>query len=340
MAAKVKNDKVEANNETSIAAGDAAHRQLVPVAQQSPINIAAVACSWANIRTMDDAFKVAELIGKSGAYPKIKNAGQALAIMLTGAEMGFGVAASLAGIHIIEGPVVGANLKAAAIRSSGRYDYDILTEAGSERLHSAVAFFSLRDGKRHHLGTIVEELSKVPPTLLKKPNWINHPDDMLFATAINKGFRRYTPDLTGGVLSYDEDEMDSDSRSVSIASTGPVKVEMPATLKMGEVIDASYTIKEPGKAPVHVSMEPPARLYASDEQVTQLCQLELKLGVTQDQHEAFLFYFAKLRGVGQNKTYRDLHPDDAACLIRRLEKELTKKTAPKPPVHPLMASDG
>jgi hypothetical protein len=284
--------KTEANNETTA---------LVPVAPDNPAReIATVACSWVNVRTMADAIQVAELIGKSNSYPKIKNAGQALAIMMTGAEMGFGVAASLAGIHIIEGnPVIGAHLKAASIRSSGRYDYEVTTEPGREREYSSVEFYAILSNKtRKLLGTIVEVLDQVAPSLRKKPNWLNHPDDMLFATAINKGFRRYTPDLTGGVSSYDEDEIANEP-------TGNVKV-----------IEAETT-----PAPVRIDPPVPVRQFASEEQVELLSQLEMATGTSQEVRESW-FERAKVKRGEKVDEYKDLHPDDAAALIGMLEKKV------------------
>ena len=41
-----------------------------------------------------------------------------------------------------------------------------------------------------------------------KANWQRHPDDMLFARCVSKGYRRYSPELSGGVVSYDPDELD------------------------------------------------------------------------------------------------------------------------------------
>jgi hypothetical protein len=40
-----------------------------------------------------------------------------------------------------------------------------------------------------------------------KANWRNHPDDMLFARCVSKGYRRYCADLSSGVLAYDPDEL-------------------------------------------------------------------------------------------------------------------------------------
>jgi hypothetical protein len=81
------------------------------------------------VSSIDDLQRVARLLATSN-YFDAKAAGGDTAIaqiatkILAGAEMGYGPFASVQGIHVIQGkPVISANLMAAAVKRSGRYDY-------------------------------------------------------------------------------------------------------------------------------------------------------------------------------------------------------------------------
>src|SRR4051812_5522556 len=63
---------------------------------------------------------------ESGVFPDTRAVAQAVVKIMAGHELGFGPVASMTGIHLIKGRItLSANLIAAAIRRSGRYDYRI-----------------------------------------------------------------------------------------------------------------------------------------------------------------------------------------------------------------------
>src|SRR5262249_48182867 len=67
-----------------------------------------------------------QILADSGFFPDTPAAAQAVVKVLAGRELGFGPVASMSGIFTIKGRVtLSANLIAAAIRRSGRYDYRI-----------------------------------------------------------------------------------------------------------------------------------------------------------------------------------------------------------------------
>lgn len=179
--------------------------------------------------SLDDTLKLAKVLAESGFFDKAKSASQACVKILAGRELGFSAMASMTGVHIIEGkPSVGAHLMAAAIKRSSRYDYDVIDMT---RERCELVFWERRLPKggetRKGLDGWVKQEKPLSMTFKEacdsdqaftsefekdgsrklKANWRRHPDDMLFARVISKGYRRYCPDLTGGVLVYTSEEM-------------------------------------------------------------------------------------------------------------------------------------
>ena len=69
-------------------------------------------------------------LSDSGFFSDAKSVAQCGVKVLAGYEMGFKAFQSMTGIHIIQGkPSVGAGLMAARIRSSGKYDYEVLEQS-------------------------------------------------------------------------------------------------------------------------------------------------------------------------------------------------------------------
>ena len=152
-------------------------------------------------RTLDDTMTLGKVLAQSGYFADSREAAQAVVKVLAGAELGFGPIASMTGVNIIKGKVsLSANLIAAAIKRSGRYNYRVVTltdeacrvdfyEAG-ERIGTSE--FSMADAKAAGLSS--------------NDNWRKFPRNMLFARAISNGAKWYCPDLSGGPL-YTPDEL-------------------------------------------------------------------------------------------------------------------------------------
>lgn len=174
------------------------------------------------VTNLDDVQRVARLLSMSGYFDAKGTAEQAVAQLATkilaGREMGFDPFASANGIHIIQGkPTVSANLMAAAVKGSQRYDYRVREHSDAvckieffERVNGkleslGVSTFTLEDGKR--AGT--QNLSKFPK-------------NMLFARAMSNGVRFYCPDVfSSGV--YTPEEM-----GAIVNGDGDI-IEVPAT---------------------------------------------------------------------------------------------------------------
>ena len=79
------------------------------------------------IKTIEYLQKLGEILSRSGFFEDCKQAAQACVKILAGAELGFPAFSSLVGIYIIKGkPALGANLIAAAVKRSRRYNYRVV----------------------------------------------------------------------------------------------------------------------------------------------------------------------------------------------------------------------
>ena len=153
-----------------------------------------------------DLRQTAQLLAMSGYFEAKGNGEQAVAQLATkilaGREMGFGPYASVNGIHIIQGkPTVSANLMAAAVKASGRYDYRV-RQMDDEAV--AVEFFEVVGGKRESLG--VSTFTKADATKAGTQNLQKFARNMMFARAMSNGVRWYCPDvfMAGGVYTPEE----------------------------------------------------------------------------------------------------------------------------------------
>ncbi len=170
-------------------------------------------------QTLAETIKVGEVMAQSGFFQDSRQAAQAIVKILAGQEMGFGPFASMTGVHIISGrPAVGANLMAAAVKGSGRYDYRVkqMTDTVCE-----VSF--LQSGQE--IGTSkfsIEDARKAGTKNMDK-----FPRNMLFARAMSNGVRWFCPDVFNGAAVYTPEELGA------------------STDQDGNVIEGSYTPNPP-----------------------------------------------------------------------------------------------
>ena len=151
-----------------------------------------------------------DIFAKSNFFNDSRGAAQAVTKIMAGRELGFSSISSMTGINIINGKIsLSANMMAAIVRRSGTYDYEILQLddticsiefSRNEKKLKPVVTFTMDQAKR-----IVINGKK----LVDKENWINYPQNMLFARAMANGFRFHCPDLSGGSL-YTQDELETD----------------------------------------------------------------------------------------------------------------------------------
>lgn len=150
------------------------------------------------IRDDMDLMTLGNIMVRSGYFSDVKDASQAIIKILAGRELGFSALVSMAGIHIIRGRVtVGANLLAALIKRSSKYNYKII------KLDNAVcelAFFE--EGEEAGISVFtIEDAKKAGCQNLDK-----FPRNMLFARALSNGVRWFAPDISN-VPIYTPEEM-------------------------------------------------------------------------------------------------------------------------------------
>lgn len=161
-----------------------------------------------------DVEKVAGAMVRSGFFSDVKDASQAMVKIMAGQEMGFGAFASMSGIYIIQGkPSVGANLMAAAVKGSGKYDYRVTVMNDKE-----CTIVYTQGGKDIGTSTFtIEDAKKV-----QTKNMDKFPRNMLFARAMSNGVRWFTPDIFLGAAVYTPEEMGAD-----VNQDGDI-IDMPA----------------------------------------------------------------------------------------------------------------
>jgi hypothetical protein len=259
--------------------------------------------------SLPDTLALAEHFVKSGFFKDGRSVSQAVVKIVAGRELGFGPMASMTGIHIIEGkPSTGAHLLAALIKRSERYDYKVIR---CDKDACELEFFERKDkGKLESLGKVSMTLAEAKETGLAvkaggglKDNWKRTPDDMLFARAISKGYRRYCPDLSCGVTVYTPEDLERD--------------EPELTAVESVTVEAAPSPNGTPEAPATVD---PAELVTD----AQLQRIDLLATQLQIPHETFFAVLKKDYGVDRAE---DLTPVQATEVETRLEIKFRGKVA-------------
>ena len=167
--------------------------------------------------SFEELSSIANAMVKSGYFQDARDVSQAVVKILAGREMGIGAFQSMQAIYIIQGrPSMSANLMAAKVKSSGRYDYRVIeltdAECEIEYTQSGKAIgrsrFTLDDARK--AGT--KNLDKFPK-------------NMLFARAMSNGVRWYCPDVLGSALVYTPEELGADvTEDGTVIDIKPLKI--------------------------------------------------------------------------------------------------------------------
>lgn len=167
-----------------------------------------------------------QIMVKSGFFADTREASQAIVKILAGQELGFGAIASMTGIHVIKGRVsLSANLIAAAVKRSGRYNYHVreLTDAVC-----SIEFFERAGDKWEPAGTSrfnLEDARKAGTQNMDK-----FPRNMLFARAMSNGAKWFCADVFGGPV-YTPDELGAvvSADGETVIDVTPVERQQPPT---------------------------------------------------------------------------------------------------------------
>jgi hypothetical protein len=117
---------------------------------------------------------------------------------------------AMSNINIIQGKAaMGANLMAAKVKGSGKYDYraDMTSDSCTVAIRQINPYKSAR-GEWEDIGSFTFSMADAKRIgLANKDNWVKYPQNMLFARAISNAVRMYAPDVFNGNLVYDPDEL-------------------------------------------------------------------------------------------------------------------------------------
>lgn len=208
--------------------------------------------------TVDEMSRISVAFEKSQTFKNKGNsmtAAQLFIVIVAGQEMGIGPSQSVMGIKMIEGkPEISANLMAAMVKASGKYDYAVQYGDGSDPdgLWCEVTFFRTDDGEA--IGQ--SRFSKADATQagLWRNNYLKFWRNMLFARALSNGVKWFVPDALF-VAAYHEGEIEGDTEA-------PVP-ELPQhpnqqTITATTANNATVTITDPPEevAPEDVTVEP------------------------------------------------------------------------------------
>ncbi|MEH1808478.1 hypothetical protein [Nostoc sp.] len=158
------------------------------------------------VRNIDDLSRLSAMLAKSGFFADAKEAAQCGVKVLAGMELGFGAIASMTGVHIINGkPSIGANLMAAAVKRSGKYNYRI-TRHGNDGC--TIVFYE--NGEVIGESTFTKDDAIAAGALDGKNGhtWKKFPRNMMFNRAMSNGVRWYCPDIFAGSVAYTPEELD------------------------------------------------------------------------------------------------------------------------------------
>lgn len=142
-----------------------------------------------------EVMQYAEIFAGSGMFTDIKTANQAAVKIMAGETYGFDAITSMAYVHFIQGKAyLGAKLLSAMIKSSGKYNYKVVTHTDKE---CVVQFMQMFNDEWKPLGIPVSYTIQEATNagLMGKDTWKKYPKAMLFANCIRTGFTRYTTDL-------------------------------------------------------------------------------------------------------------------------------------------------
>jgi hypothetical protein len=174
--------------------------------------------------TFSEMMAQADVLVKSGLLPEtIRSASAAVAIMMTGRELGLPPMLSFRAIAIIKGkPTLSAQLMGALIRREG-HSYKIIESTNLR----CVIEFRRKSGEMY---SHVFDLEDAKRAGLTGDNWTKYPKAMLFSRCMSAGARAFMPDVIAGMYTTEElsgsvtvDEETGEIEPVTV-ETEPVKV--------------------------------------------------------------------------------------------------------------------
>lgn len=214
----------------------------------------------AQISTLDDLGRFANMAYQSGMFKDLKAVTQAAVKAQVAMELGISPMLGLSAIHIVEGrPTLSAAMLAALMKRSG-YSWKIIAHTEEEcRLEIRMGGESLGE-----CGFTLGEAKSAG--LLNRPNWSKHRRDMRVARAISRAARWFAPEVALGV--YTPEELGGDENAaqeyepISEPPPPPIPPQIaPPSSEPEPVFEASFEEEEPLPPTSEIrNLNPPATM--------------------------------------------------------------------------------
>lgn len=170
--------------------------------------------------------QTAEMFVRSGMFPDLKSVEQAATLLIIGRGFNISDYDSVTGLYLRQGKVnMHANVMAAAIKASGKYDYEVLINSDKE---CEIQFLRVDSTGRYPLGKHRFTMAQAQrANLTKNFTWKQYPEAMLFARCISAGYRAHCPDALGAAPVYVEQHGEMEVEGPSNQSPPPPQREVP-----------------------------------------------------------------------------------------------------------------
>lgn len=152
--------------------------------------------TFADIQSMGDAFY------KSGMFPTVKSAAQAVVKIQAGRELGLGPVYSMQHLYFVDGKLgMAAETMGALLKRGNKYNYRVKEHTDQK---CSIAFYE--NGKEVYISTFT--MVDARRAKLNKPGgaWEKYPRALLFSRALSQGDRIVAPDAG---LPYTVEELES-----------------------------------------------------------------------------------------------------------------------------------
>lgn len=170
--------------------------------------------------------QTAEMFVRSGMFPDLKSVEAAATLLIIGRGFGISDYDSVTGLYLRQGKVnMHANVMAAAIKASGKYDYEVLLNSDKE---CEIQFFRIGSDGRNPIGKHRFSMAQAQrANLTKNFTWKQYPEAMLFARCISAGYRAHCPDALGAAPVYVEQHGEMEVEGPADSPPPPPQREVP-----------------------------------------------------------------------------------------------------------------
>ena len=262
---------------------------------------------------LQDTMQLGKVLADSGYFADSRQAAQAVVKVLAGREMGFGPVASMTGIYIIQGRVsVSANLMAAAIKRSGRYDYRV------RQMTAEVCEIEYRERYGDKWETIgVSTFTAADAAKAGTQNMNKFARNMLFARAMSNGARWYCPDIFGGPV-YTPEEMGAPVNEDGEIIDGTVRVVEQPKPEQAQPTNGN------GNGISKVAPEQSVSAGPTDKQIKAIHAIAGKLYRSADEIASFKTWLLETYGVNSSKELTVSQASEVIDMLKATEEQQTQ----------------